>query len=580
MFAMLFFRFCTGSRYNLRRMLLIVVSGLCCTLNARGQYQDLLHKTFAERAVALNKFYMHDLVNLDSVTLFTRINAIKKLATDNNDDDLLMEAALLRAHYFYYRWKFPRTLVMSMLDSLNQEAKKQGRLWLQIMTENMEGLYSFEKMQHYEQGFEHQQRVYDMLKEVSPDEFPYKEICLSQMADKHYFFNDFRTSIFYNLQAIKAKIPVQLAPFPVDLTILNTIGLCYQELKMNDSAEYYFRQTISLAKVMKDEAWDGIGSGNLGYNLFLEKKYAAAVPLLERDVTLAVKGSDWGLASGSLIVLANISLLDGNLVKAGEQVALCRQYVSLSGQYQRFQRLYPLMSKYYALTNHPALAAEYLDSSTFVKDSLNRKFSALQLMRANQKIDLERNRAEIANIESQKTISILERDGLLAILILVMGATILVYREQRKRVRLQKELVIKAQSELEDATHQLNDFAKNISEKNEMIELLGLQSDGSEKEAVWKLQQSTILTDADWAYFKGLFEKVHNGYLQRLKDKLPGLTPAEIRFMALSKLGLSSREMAAMLGVGTDAIRQYRSRLRKKFDLQEEASLEEFAAQI
>jgi len=575
---MLFIRFCIKRCYKPYRLFLIGW-GLCCSFNVNAQYRELLHKTFAGRRVALNEFYLHDLVDLDSVTLFNRINSIRKLAIENDDDDLLMEAALLRAHYFYYR-KFPHRLVLSMLDSLGQQGKKRGKLWLEIMAENMSALYNFNQMQRYEQGFEHQQRVYDMLKNVSPEEFPYKQMCLSQMADKCYFFNDFRESIFYNLQAANAKPPVQLAPFPIDISILNTIGLCYQELHLSDSAEYYFRRTISLAKAMKKESWVGIGSGNLGYSLFLKKAYPEAIPLLQNDVDLAVKSSDWGLASGSLMVLANISLLNGDLAKAGEQIAICRQYVSRSGQYQRFQRLYPLMSKYYSLTNHSALAAEYLDSSIFVKDSLNRKFSALQLLRASQKIDIERREAEIKTIESEKTINILERNSLLGVLILVMTAAIMIYREQQKRVRLQKELVLKAQGDLDDATRQLNDFAKNISEKNEMIGLLELQSDGSDKEAVWKLQQSTILTDADWAYFKGLFEKVHSGYLQRLKEKLPGLTPAEIRFMALSKLGLNSREMAAMLGVGTEAIRQYRSRLRKKFSLGEEASLEEFAAQV
>jgi len=573
---MLLFSFFIRSCHNLRVIVLVSLA-FCCTLRVYAQDQQLLHKTFAERVRMLNRFYMKEMVDQDSATLFKRINGIRKLAIDNHDDDLLAEAALGRIHYFYYR---KQNVALSMLDSLNQEGKKQGRLWVQIMAENMLALYNFNSLQHYEQGFEHHQRVYDMIKHLTPAEFPRKAECLTQIGDEHYFFNDFRQAIFYDLQAINAEPAVLLAPYPIDISTTNTIGLCYQQLGMTDSAEYYFKRTVSMAKARKEEAWVGIGSGNLGYSLFLKKQYAAAAPLLQSDVDLAVKAGDWGLASGSLMALADISILNGDLSKAGGQIALCRLYVSRSGQYKRFQRLYPIMSKYYALTNQANLAAKYLDSSIFVKDSLNRKVSALQLLRASQHIDLERNRAEIADIESQKTISTLERDTLLGVLILVTAATVLIYREQRKRARLQQEIIIKAHHELEDASRQLNDFAKNIAEKNEMIGLLEQQSDGGNDDALWKLQQSTILTDADWAYFKGLFEKVHGGYLQRLREKLPGLTPAEVRFMALSKLGLNSREMASTLGVGTEAIRQYRLRLRKKFDLSEEASLEEFAGQI
>ena len=80
-----------------------------------------------------------------------------------------------------------------------------------------------------------------------------------------------------------------------------------------------------------------------------------------------------------------------------------------------------------------------------------------------------------------------------------------------------------------------------------------------------------MLTDDDWKNFVRLFDTVHEGFLNRLKEKLPGLSPAETRFVALSKLRLNNKEMAAMLGVSTDAIRQTRSRLKRKLNLIDEA---------
>lgn len=562
--------------FNRYRIGLLVVV-LFCTFQTHAQYQQLLHRTFAERLLPLKDMYQSDLFSLDSATIFKRINAIKKLATDNNDDDLLMEAALLRVHYFYYK-KPPPANLLTMLDTLRQEGVKRNKLWLQIMAENLSALYNFH-ITHYEQAFEHHQRVYNMIKGLSPEDFPHKQHCLTQLADEYYFFNDYRQSIFYNLQALRSQPPNQLDPFPPEILIMNTLGLCYQNLNRLDSAEFYFKKIIDTTKIIKIEQWASIASGNLGYNLFLEKKYTDAIPLLEKDVTMAELTHDWGLASGSLMVLANISLLNGNTAKGGEQIERCRQYVKQSGQYKRYARLYPLMAKYYALTNNAVLAGKYMDSSFFVKDSLNRQLNALQMLRASQKINLERTQAQIENIESQKAINTLQRNALLGILVIMIAGTLLVYREQRKRIRLQKELVEKTKSELEDATRQLNDFARNVSEKSEIFELLG-QHDQAGKNAISQLQQSTILTDTDWAYFKGLFEKVHSGYLDRLREKLPGLTPAEVRFMALTKLGLNSREMASMLGIGTDAVRQYRLRLRKKFDLSDDGSIEELAAQI
>src|ERR1700744_5867757 len=138
---MLFLRLFYRHRLNLLRALLPAF-GLCCMLYVKGQDSQLLNKTFAQRDVMLNRFYMEDLSTGDSVTLFARINNIKKLAIDNNDDDLLMEAKTMRATYFYYRKKFPHALVLSILDSLNQEGKKRGKQWVQIVAENRLALYS------------------------------------------------------------------------------------------------------------------------------------------------------------------------------------------------------------------------------------------------------------------------------------------------------------------------------------------------------------------------------------------------------------------------------------------------------
>jgi DNA-binding CsgD family transcriptional regulator len=73
---------------------------------------------------------------------------------------------------------------------------------------------------------------------------------------------------------------------------------------------------------------------------------------------------------------------------------------------------------------------------------------------------------------------------------------------------------------------------------------------------------------------------VHAGFFARLAEKMPGLTPAETRFMALHRLGMNSKEMAAMLGVGAEAIRQVRMRVRRKAGAGEEGDLEKVAREV
>jgi DNA-binding CsgD family transcriptional regulator len=555
---------------------------LLSQLPAQAQYRHLLHKTPAQRSTALAMFYNVDLGATDSLILFRKINDMRRLAIVEGDDNLLMETEVMRAGYLlWHQGKYSSEFVLSVLDTIKKAAIAQKKWWAEILVENMQALHHFEKTQNYELGFEHHRRVYELIKNLSSADFVHKQNTLYQMAGEYYMFNNFREAISYCLHALKSDPPEVLHPYHQRLTLLNTLGLCYQKLNMLDSSDYYLRKTLKLAIAQRRLEWDGIASGNLGYNLFLKRKYREAIPLLERDVRLAVRFQDWGLASNSQVVLANISLETKQLGQAGRQMELAREYVNRSGAYSRKRILYPLMAKYYTATGQLALAARYFDSAMVVNDSLNRKLNAMQLLRANQKVEHEQHKAEIANIEAQKTINILQRNILVFVVFLGMIATVLIYQWQRKKVTMQKEQTLRARQELEQASRQLMDFSRNIHEKNEMITLLQRQANSEKDQTVIReLQRSTILTDDDWTYFRDLFEKVHAGYLRRLREKLPGLTPAETRFMALSRLGLSTKEMASMLAVGTDAIRQYRTRLRKRLDVSDDVDFTELASNI
>jgi DNA-binding CsgD family transcriptional regulator len=77
-----------------------------------------------------------------------------------------------------------------------------------------------------------------------------------------------------------------------------------------------------------------------------------------------------------------------------------------------------------------------------------------------------------------------------------------------------------------------------------------------------------------------LFDRVHYGFIARLRSKFDVITETDIRLLALIKLGLNNREMSNALGVTQEAIKKSRQRLRKKIELPEEESLERIVAGI
>jgi hypothetical protein len=151
------------------------------------------------------------------------------------------------------------------------------------------------------------------------------------------------------------------------------------------------------------------------------------------------------------------------------------------------------------------------------------------------------------------------RNSIIVMLFLLIVIAALLFNRHRLKVReRQLELVterIQGQERLDEAIKRLSAFAlyadKNVDEKS--------LSDG-----VQLLEDSIILTDKNWRDFSETFESVHPGFFQRLGEKFPELTPAEIRFMVLTRLQFSVKEMAAVLGVSGEAIRQMRYRIKKK----------------
>ena len=247
------------------------------------------------------------------------------------------------------------------------------------------------------------------------------------------------------------------------------------------------------------------------------------------------------------------------------------------------------------------MALRYLDSSVVFKDSLHKIRDVNLKYQGQMAVENERRRQDEKIFAQEKSKQKIIRNALIAFILLSTLITILIYNRARlKRKHKEQQLVSEkqlAEAELINATTKLNEFTKSIIEKNELIEKVSVEVERLNKKyrrlqhqqseaaspddnSLKLLQESVLLTDDDWKNFTQLFDKVHSGFLIRLKEEFPTLTPTEIRFVVLSKLKLNYKEMAAMLGVSTDAVRQARSRLKKKLNLADDAALEDVIAGI
>lgn len=87
---------------------------------------------------------------------------------------------------------------------------------------------------------------------------------------------------------------------------------------------------------------------------------------------------------------------------------------------------------------------------------------------------------------------------------------------------------------------------------------------------------SNIASDDALKRFEEQFDLVHNNFMKKVREKHGDLTTSEIKMCAYVRMGLTSKEMAPLLNISVRGVETLRYRLRKKMNLDREASLTEY----
>ena len=569
----------------MNRVVVFLLLFLLLAQQTVGQQKKLLNKTFAQRYTEVGKIYVRAISNADSSIAFREANALKKLALRYQDKDLELEMDLLKAYYLTVWHKKERAAIEHRIQQLSNDAVVAGDLQIQARAAKVLGDYYWFTLNNYELAFETYVTLEQLLRKISSRDLPDKVYHLQNMAQAYHNFSDYKKALQLFHQIIHLEADAD--PRGSFNSALYSIGKIYRQQQLLDSSDYYYRRIIENPKSVNYVTWQAIAKGGLGQNYYLRGEYDRAVPYLQADVDQALKTGDFGLAAGSLITLADVFLKKNELQRAEHLALLARNCLSKAepDRYKHFEDLYPVLSKLYSAKGVTALVGPYLDSAIFAKDSITRQFNAMQMMRGRQKNELQKHRAEMQKADAEKRLKTAERNMLIFVVVLLaITSAYFIYSQRQRHREQQRQLAreVKAkEEELNNATHQLSEFARNISEKSKLIEQLEQQRGvAADADILHQLRQSTILTADEWEYFKKLFEKVNRGYLTRLRQKFPDLTQSEIRFIALIKLGLGYQEMASILGVSNHAVRTTKYRLLKKIDLPEDKNLEEILATI
>lgn len=159
--------------------------------------------------------------------------------------------------------------------------------------------------------------------------------------------------------------------------------------------------------------------------------------------------------------------------------------------------------------------------------------------------------------------------------------------KDRKIMELEKE---KLHFELQHKSQEMANAMASIARKNETLinikqELRNIYSRlnaGSEqRKSILALQNSidvSLQSDDVMKRFEDEFDLVHNDFMKKLRSRYPDLSNNEVLLCAYIKMDLSTKEIAPLMNISVRGMETMRYRIRKKFNLEREESLQEFLA--
>lgn len=160
----------------------------------------------------------------------------------------------------------------------------------------------------------------------------------------------------------------------------------------------------------------------------------------------------------------------------------------------------------------------------------------------------------------------------------------LVISEQNRMIALQKQQLL--ESQLQTKSAQITTASMGLLSKNRALDALRERiRENIEKNQYGRIYLENLLGEIDagassddfWKLYQENFDQIHTNFFTILRERYPSLTPSDLRFCALLRLNLSTKDIAQMTNLTVRGVEAARYRLRRKLsDLPEGANLVDF----
>lgn len=372
-------------------------------------------------------------------------------------------------------------------------------------------------------------------------------------------------------------------------SILDNLGYYQMAIGQIKPAEANFLKASAIAKANNNEVRYAKTLGNIAQIYEKKNKLDEAIKLVKRDIALSLKNNSeqntmfaYTLLGRFLISKRQIDEAEVALKKADE-IARSKSYFKINEL--EILKLKLDILKFQNKENEELATRRRID---ILEDSLNKTDGILPLNQANwllQKRKYEQNIAATNKIIKRESITKNVVFSIICFLIILISFVFIRSNKTLKQTKKQnderiagfREEKIAIEERLLLTNQTLDAQIDFLKEKNKQIQKLrrevenlkGYNSDvmTADRNKLDEMLQSHLMTEENWANFRGEFQLVYPVFFAQIKTDFPELTNSNMRIILLQKLGFNNSEIAGLLGVTVDAVKKSKQRLKHKLGI-------------
>lgn len=382
--------------------------------------------------------------------------------------------------------------------------------------------------------------------------------------------------------------------------VLYSLAEVVVRLKQYERGLAALRESMAIFKAEKRAHDYALSVSEYGWVLAQQDRYAEAIPYLTQALgLLEAEGYTYGV--GNLQNnLSEAYYETGDYARSEEYARKALATLTPTGIWSEIRHAQKHLYQAAAVRGDKAAAQRHFAAFEAAQDSVYGRERSQAIAEVQTRYETQLKDQAIAGLTRQNRLQRYLTYAALAGVLLLLAVSGLLYNRYQLRSRekqaveqqretereLSRAQQENLQLELDHKNRELATSALFSFQKNELLgELKGKVGElltGADKTqrpqitAIQKTIQSHLQFDDEWEAFQLRFEQVHPRFFEHLQRQFPDLTPNELKLCAYTRINLSNKEIARLLNINTSSVEMSRYRLKKKLNLDNQTSLNDF----